>query len=196
MKKIFVLCLCLIGLFSLSLTANAEFKREPVAFIVMDNTGEVTDSIFDDWKRQVKQAYRYPDYEFVDSLEPAHIAGEILAQEGQSTSKLGVATLRKIAEETQTKVVALVVVHRMEEIQLQMMGFGGFFGHWDDGPSDLVRVFAYADMYIYKADGDKMVKKIVRSVETDESPVVTPAVTVLKWDLRNLANKMENREQI
>ena len=67
---------------------------------------------------------------------------------------------------------------------------------WDDDNSDWVRVYTSADIYLYKYAEDKMLKKHIRDVDTKETPNVTHPETLIKWELRKVANTMENRPQI
>lgn len=167
--------------------------HQPVAFVVLDRTGQVNSTIFNDWKQQVKQAYRVPYYEINDTRDTNLLAQEVLASEGKSTSKLDVGALRKIAEKSNCDVVTLMVVKEMSEYIIHSMGGGG--DDWD-GPESYVRVDTAADLYVYKKDGDKLLKSIVYDSNTTDLSLETPPETVIRYAMRKLVNKMENRPQI
>lgn len=192
MKKIFLLLLCLTCVLGVTFTAQAAYNPEPCAFVLMGDTSSVTGSVYQDWRRQVRQGYRFPYYEMVDTPEPSQIAVKILAAENRNPRKIEQATLRRIATEAKLKALVLVFVEHMEEERLMTMG-GLLFR---DGPEDYTRVWAIADMYVYRADTDKMMKKLLYSVETTDTALRTPPEEVIKWELRNLVNRMEGREQI
>ena len=166
-------------------------QRRQVAFVVIDNSGNVNESIFKDWRQQVRQGYKWPYYEIVDDLTPAAVAEEEIRAEGKSTSKLDLAVFKNIAEKAQVDVVALMIIRDMDVEMIHPLGF-----FRDDGPDRLCRVYANADMYVYKKDGDKMLKKILRHVKTTEEAIAEPPERVIKYAMRKLVNTMENRPQI
>lgn len=192
MKKILFFCLCMICLLGGASTVAAAYDMKPVAFIVLDRTGEVKDDIFKDWKQQVRQGYHVPYYYIIDSSESELLASDIIKRAGESTAQLDKHTLQQIANAAKVKVVALLVVNKMEEISLNSMGWGNPF-HDNE---DLTRVYAFADIYVYKLEENKMLKKVLRSVVTDDAALVTPANIVIKYELRSLVNTMENRPQL
>lgn len=168
--------------------------HKPVAFAVLDRTGQVNSSIFADWKQQVKQAYRIPYYSINDTRNINLLAQEVLASEGKNTNKLDVGTLRKIAEKSNCDVVALMCINEMSEYIIHTLGGGGIDG-WD-GPEEYVKVITAADLYVYKKDGDKFLKSIVYENDTTDLSLETPPERVIKYAMRRLVNKMENRPQI
>jgi len=192
MKKLLILCLFVLCFLGVVTTPALAYDMKPVAFIVIDRTGEVNNEIFRDWEQQVRQGYHVPYYSIVDSTIPAQAANRIIKGTGESTDKLEKATLKKIAEEANVKVVTLMVIKQMKEISLRNYGF---MSPWND-ENDSTRVFAFADLYVYKLDEDKMGKKILRSVVTEDPALITPARTVIKYEMRKLVNTMENRAQI
>ena len=175
-----------------AITAEAAYDMKPVAFIVLDRTGEVNSALFKDWKQQVRQGYHVPYYYIVNGKEAEHLALDIIMSKGKSTAQLDKSILRQIAEKAKVKVVTLLVVNKMEEVSLNSMGWGNPF--YD--AEDLTRVYAFADIYVYKLEENKMLKKVLRSVVTDNAALITPASTVIKYELRSLVNTMENRPQI
>ena len=192
MKKLMFLCLLVMVSFGVLNTPAFAYDMKPVAFIVMDRTGEVNDEISRDWEQQVRQGYHVPYYSIVDNIVPTKVANEIIMGDGKNTAKLDQAILKKIAEEANVKIVALMVIKDMREIPLRNLGI---ISPWQD-EDDLTRVFTAADLYVYKLDENKMVMKILRSVVTENTVLIKPAKTVIKYEMRKLVNMMENRPQI
>ena len=193
MKKRFLLNLCLafVCFFAISFKAEAAFDYKPVAFVLLDYSESATEEDFLSWREQVRQAYHVPYYEIIKSYEPTETALRVIRESGSSTSKLEKATLQKIAKEVPAKVVVILCVNRMEE---RLLHSWGFYRH-DEG--DLFQqVIVSADMYVYKEENDKMLKKKLRYFETEDIPISTPASDVIKYELRRIVNTMEGREQI
>lgn len=192
MKKLLFFCLLIMSSFGVVTTPAFAYEMKPVAFVVMDRTGEVTNEISLDWEQQVRQGYHVPYYSIVDNTMPTKVANEIIMGNGKNTAKLDSAILKKIAEEANVKVVTLMVIKEMKEMPLRNFGI---INPWQDD-DDLTRVFTAADLYVYKLDENKMVMKILRSVVTENTALITPAKTVIKYEMRKLVNTMENRPQI
>ena len=192
MRKVLFLYICLICLFGSAMNAEASYETKPVAFIVMDRTGEVDAVVFKDWEQQVRQGYHVPYYSIVDSKEPTRIAQELIVAKGEKTSRLDKEVMRQIAMEANVKVVTLMVIHKMTEVPLRGISWGN---PWSDN-DNLTRMYAFADMYVYKLDENKILKKVLRSVVTDDAALITPAKTVIKYEMRSLVNTMENRPQL
>lgn len=178
-------------IFGMGVNAEAAFDFKPVAFVLIDRSGNATQNDFLSWREQVRQAYYVPYYEIIKDKKPTAVALKIIAESGLSTSKLSKQTLQRIAGEIPAEVVVVLAVNRMEERLLYSGGFSG-----DDEGDTLQQVVASADMYIYKQENDKMLKKKLRYFETEEIPVSMPASDVIKYELRKLVNTMEGREQI
>lgn len=193
MKKIILGILCVLCLLGAGFTKAEAAERIPVAFVCMDSTGNMTQQYYLDFKRQVRQGYYPPRYEFFDGADIQTEADKVLAASGQPVDKLSIEVLRAVADATKAQVVALMFISSMEEVQLTPSG--GMMGPmWEI--EDLTRVYAYADMYVYKTNGDKFMCKHLHYTDTNSTPVITPAHTVIQWELRKLVNKMEGREQI
>ena len=192
MRKVLFIYICLICLFGSTMTAEASYDTKPVAFIVIDRTGEVDNILFKDWEQQVRQGYHVPYYSIVDSKEPTRIAQELIAAKGEKTAQLDKKLLQQIATEAKVNVVTLMIIHKMTEVPLRGISWGN---PWSDNDS-LTRMYAFADMYVYKLDENKMLKKVLRSVVTDDAALITPAKTVIKYEMRSLVNTMENRPQL
>ena len=174
------LCFLLGGLFLLvpaeaAGTAGREpLARKNIAFVVYDHTGEATASMKEVWKRQVRQAY--PRSQFGGDGYP--IAKEVM---------------EKIADRTGADVVGILVVRAMDEFYIQPL----FYGGWDDdGPDTLLRVISGADMYLYRKDTGKYMKKKLRKVETTDVALAVHPEKEIQYALSNLAMTMEGKELI
>lgn len=189
MKKIFAYVTLLLVLFfgiGTSQIAHADFAERPVGFVIVDKSGAVDGAVYKEWRAAVKWAYHFPDYQIVDSGEPQEIVGSVLRKNVKVTKEL----LANLAQESKVDVLVVAKIFDMSEYVVN----GGFGLFEDDGP--YVRVVLYADLYVYKKDGNKFLKKRLRENELkDLGNYDKPAETV-KWDLANLVNKMEGRPQI
>ena len=190
-KILFSLFLVLLTVIGMSGRSEAAFEFKPVAFVVIDYSQNAGQEDFLSWREQVRQAYHVPYYEIIKSPEPTDKTLKIIQESGLSTSKLDKQTLQKIAANIPAKVVVILSVNRMEE---RLVHSWGYF--WHEQGDLLQQVIVSADMYIYKEENDKMLKKKLRYYETEDIPVSTPASDVIKYELRKLVNNMEGREQI
>ena len=190
-KFFFSLFLVLLTVIGMSGRSEAAFEFKPVAFVVIDYSQNAGQEDFLSWREQVRQAYHVPYYEIIKSPEPTDKTLKIIQESGLSTSKLDKQTLQKIAANIPAKVVVILSVNRMEERLIHSWGY-----FWHDQGDLLQQVIVSADMYIYKEENDKMLKKKLRYYETEDIPVSTPASDVIKYELRKLVNNMEGREQI
>lgn len=190
-KFLFSLFLVLLTVIGMSGRSEAAFEFKPVAYVVIDYSQNAGQEDFLSWREQVRQAYHVPYYEIIKSPEPTDIALKIIHDSGLPTSKLDKPTLQKIAASIPAKVVVILCVNRMEERLVRSWGY-----FWHDQGDLLQQVIVSADMYIYKEENDKMLKKKLRYFETEDIPISTPASDVIKYELRKLVNNMEGREQI
>ena len=190
-KILFSLFLVLLTVIGMSGRSEAAFEFKPVAYVVIDYSQNAGQEDFLSWREQVRQAYHVPYYEIIKSPEPTDKTLKIIQESGLSTSKLDKQTLQKIAANIPAKVVVILSVNRMEE---RLVHSWGYF--WHDQGDLLQQVIVSADMYIYKEENDKMLKKKLHYYETEDIPVSTPASDVIKYELRKLVNNMEGREQI
>ena len=190
-KCLLGLLLAFVSVFSICTKSEAAFEFKPVAFVVIDYSQNAAQEDLLSWREQVRQAYHVPYYEIIKSSEPTDAAMKVIRESGLSTSKLDKQTLQKIAANIPAKVVVILGVNRMEERLVHSWGF-----YWHDEGDILQQVIVSADIYIYKEENDKMLKKKLRYFETEDIPISTPASDVIKYELRKLVNTMEGREQI
>ncbi|MBQ8417489.1 MAG: hypothetical protein IJX10_02445 [Phascolarctobacterium sp.] len=190
MKKIFAcLTFLLLVCFGIGVpqAAHADFPERPVGFVVIDKSGAVDGAVYKEWRTVVKWAYHFPDYKIVDSGEPQKIVGNVLKKNVKVTKEL----LSALAEESQVDVLVVTKVYSMSG-DIVSGGFGSPFD--DDGPYVLVDLDA--DLYVYKKDGDKFLKKRLRERELKDLGNYERPQETVKWKLANLVNKMEGRPQI
>lgn len=199
-KMLLTLCFVLTGLFLMVPAEAAEqnpaadpLARKTIAFVVYDHTGEATPSMKEVWKRQVRQAYPRAKFAFLPDAQAAEGANEVLTQFGGDGYSIEKEVMDKIADKTGATVVSLLVVRDMEEYYIQPM----FLGGWDDdGPDMLLRVISGADMYIYRKDTGKYMKKKLRKIETTDVALAVHPEREIQYALSNLAMTMEGKDLI
>lgn len=199
-KMLLTLCFVLTGLFLMVPAEAAEqnpaadpLARKTIAFVVYDHTGEATPSMKEVWKRQVRQAYPRVKFAFLPDAQAAEGANEVLTQFGGDGYPIEKEVMDKIADKTGATVVSLLVVRDMEEYYIQPM----FLGGWDDdGPDMLLRVISGADMYIYRKDTGKYMKKKLRKIETTDVALAVHPEKEIQYALSNLAMTMEGKDLI
>lgn len=189
MKKIkWLLQVCFLAVFAflftavLPQTARADFAERPVGFVVIDQDGGVDGAVYKEWRQMVKLGYRFPDYQIIDGGE----AQKLVSQAVRDGVKLDAASLAALAEKSKMDVLVVARIYEMDESLVS--GWGFRFDH-----DTYVRVIADADLFVYKKDGNKLLKKRVReSGLRDMGNYDKPAETI-KWQLSKLVNTMENK---
>lgn len=189
MKKFkWLLQVCFLAVFAflftavLPQTARADFAERPVGFVVIDQDGGVDGGVYKEWRQMVKLAYRFPYYQIIDGGEPQ----TLVSQAVRDGVKLDAASLAALAEKSKMDVLVVARIYEMDESLVS--GWGFRFDH-----DTYVRVVADADLFVYKKDGNKLLKKRVReSGLRDMGNYDKPAETI-KWQLSKLVNTMENK---
>lgn len=189
MKNInWLLQVCFLAVFAflftavLPQTARADFAERPVGFVVIDQDGGVDGAVYKEWRQMVRLAYRFPDYRIIDGGE----AQKLVSQAVRDGVKLDAASLAALAEKSKMDVLVVARIYEMDESLVS--GWGFRFDH-----DTYVRVVADADLFVYKKDGNKLLKKRVReSVLREMGNYEKPAETI-KWQLSKLVNTMENK---
>ena len=54
----------------------AAFADQPVAFVVFDNSGNVTQQVYKMWREPVRWAYHFPDFKLVDTDRTKKVTAE------------------------------------------------------------------------------------------------------------------------
>lgn len=190
MKKInWLLLTVLLVVVAIVPNTVAAFADQPAAFVVFDNSGNVTQQVYKMWREPVRWAYHFPDFKLVDTDMPKKVAAENIFT-GQGKSVVDQSVMRKIAEEIPAEAVVLVIVHDMYEQIVQ-----GMIWRHEDG-STYVRTVLNADIYVYRKTGDKFSKKRIRENELQELGNQTAPEETMKWAISKQVNLMEDRPVI
>ena len=162
-------------------TARADFAERPVGFVVIDQDGGV-DGVYKEGRQMVKLAYRFPDYQIIDGGEPQMLVSRAV----RDGVKLDAASLAALAEKSKMDVLVVARIYEMDESLVS--GWGFRFDH-----DTYVRVAASADLFVYKKDGNKLLKKRVRESGLREMGNYEKPAETIKWQLSKLVNTMENK---
>lgn len=189
MKKIkWLLQICFLVVFAFLFTAlvpqtaRADFAERPVGFVVIDQDGGVDGAVYKEWRQMVRLAYRFPDYRIIDGGE----AQKLVSQAVRDGVKLDAASLAALAEKSKMDVLVVARIYEMDESLVS--GWGFRFDH-----DTYVRVVADADLFVYKKDGNKLLKKRVRESGLREMGNYEKPAETIKWQLSKLVNTMENK---
>ena len=189
MKKFkWLLQVCFLAVFAflftavLPQTARADFAERPVGFVVIDQDGGVDGAVYKEWRQMVKLGYRFPDYQIIDGGE----AQKLVSRAVRDGVKLDAASLAALAEKSKMDVLVVARIYEMDESLVS--GWGFRFDH-----DTYVRVVADADLFVYKKDGNKLLKKRVRESGLREMGNYEKPAETIKWQLSKLVNTMENK---
>lgn len=189
MKKFkWLLQVCFLAVFAflftavLPQTARADFAERPVGFVVIDQDCGVDGAVYKEWRQMVKLGYRFPDYQIIDSGE----AQKLVSQAVRDGVKLDAASLAALAEKSKMDVLVVARIYEMDETLVS-----GWSMRFDD--DTYVRVAASADLFVYKKDGNKFLKKRVRESGLREMGNYEKPAETIKWQLSKLVNTMENK---
>lgn len=189
MKKFkWLLQVCFLAVFAflftavLPQTARADFVERPVGFVVIDQDGGVDGAVYKEWRQMVKLAYRFPYYQIIDGGEPQMLVSRAV----RDGVKLDAASLAALAEKSKTDVLVVARIYEMDETLVS--GWGMRFDN-----DTYVRVAASADLFVYKKDGNKFLKKRVRESGLREMGNYDKPAETIKWQLSKLVNTMENK---
>ena len=189
MKKFkWLLQVCFLAVFAflftavLPQTARADFAERPVGFVVIDQDGGVDGAVYKEWRQMVKLAYRFPYYQIIDGGE----AQKLVSQAVRDGVKLDAASLAAMAEKSKMDVLVVARIYEMDETLVS-----GWSMRFDN--DTYVRVAASADLFVYKKDGNKLLKKRVRESGLREMGNYEKPAETIKWQLSKLVNTMENK---
>ena len=184
-----VLTLCL----GLGMTQNAEaaIHRQEVGFVVVDPHDLASRQDLAEWRSVVKWAYHFPYYRFADGMTERSMKLALYGPE-LPVSK---ADLARQAEKHDLGAIVLVKVRRLSDRLVHRCGYGRWRDDGDDnGP--YVELDVAVDLYVYKTEGDKLLKKRVRERGLKELGNYEEPAETVKWALCDLVNKMEHRPLI
>ena len=189
MKKFkWLLQVCFLAVFAflftavLPQTARADFAERPMGFVVIDQDGGVDGAVYKEWRQMVKLGYRFPDYQIIDGGE----AQKLVSQAVRDGVKLDAASLAALAEKSKMDVLVVARIYEMDETLVS-----GWSMRFDN--DTYVRVAASADLFVYKKDGNKLLKKRVRESGLREMGNYEKPAETIKWQLSKLVNTMENK---
>lgn len=163
-------------------TARADFAERPVGFVVIDQDGGVDGAVYKEWRQMVKLGYHVPDYQIIDGGE----AQKLVSQAVRDGVKLDAASLAALAEKSKMDVLVVARIYEMDESLVSGWGFRFDYDTY-------VRVVADADLFVYKKDGNKLLKKRVRESGLREMGNYEKPAETIKWQLSKLVNTMENK---
>lgn len=187
MKKLMRLWGCLLMLLAVMVTtmpkeARAEISQRPVGFVVIDQDGDVNGAVYKTWRQVVKWAYHFPYYQLLDGGE----AQTLVSEAARTGVKLDKDSLAALAEKSKVDVLVVARVYELDEYIVPSMGFR-------EDNDTYVKTSACADLFVYKKDGDKFLKKKLRERELKEMGNVDHPEETIKWELSKLVNTMEGR---
>ena len=187
MKKLVHFLGCLLMMLAVTITAlpseaRAEFPERPVGFVVIDQEGDVNGQVYKTWRQVVKWAYHFPYYQIIDGGTPQEFVSDAV----RSGVKLDKASLQALAEKSKVDVLVVARIYELDEYIVTSIIFR-------EDNDTYVRTSACADLFVYKKDGDKCLKKKLRERELKEIGNVEHPEETIKWELSKLVNTMEGR---
>ena len=187
MKKLVHFLGCLLMMLAVTITAlpseaRAEFPERPVGFVVIDQDGDVNGQVYKTWRQVVKWAYHFPYYQIIDGGTPQELVSDAV----RSGVKLDKASLQALAEKSKVDVLVIARVYELDEYIVPSMGFR-------EDNDTYVRTSACADLFVYKKNGNKFLKKKLRERELKEIGNVEHPEETIKWELSKIVNTMEGR---
>ena len=187
MKKLMHFLGCLLMMLAVTITAlpseaRAEFPERPVGFVVIDQDGDVNGQVYKTWRQVVKWAYHFPYYQIIDGGTPQEFVSDAV----RSGVKLDKASLQALAEKSKVDVLVVARIYELDEYIVTSIIFR-------EDNDTYVRTSACADLFVYKKDGDKFLKKKLRERELKEIGTVEHPEETIKWELSKLVNTMEGR---
>lgn len=182
MKKIFYSIMLVLCTFLMPLGVHADFPEKPVGFVVIDQDGSVDGAMYKSWRQVVKWAYHFPSYQITDDGAPQQVVSDAV----RSGAKLDKAAMQALAEKSKVDVLVVARIYALDETMVSSWGF-----RFDN--ETYMRIEASADLYVYKKDGDKFLKKRVRERGLHELGNYEKPEETIKWQLSKLVNTMEGR---
>ena len=178
---------CLLMMVAVAVTAlpgeaRAEFSERPVGFVVIDQDGDVNGAVYKSWRQVVKWAYHFPYYQIVDGGEPQTMVSEAV----RTGAKLDKDSLAALAEKSKMDVLVVARVYELDEYIVTGFTF-------KDDDDTYVKTSACVDLFVYKKDGNKFLKKKLRERHLRDIGNVEHPEETIKWELSKIVNTMEGR---
>ena len=98
----------------------AAFADQPVAFVVFDNSGNVTQQVYKMWREPVRWAYHFPDFKLVDTDRTKKVTAENIFT-GHGKSVVDQSVTRKIAEEIPAEALVFVASQHCRLLRLTQL---------------------------------------------------------------------------
>ena len=187
MKKLMHFLGCLLMVMAMAVTAlpreaRAEFPERPVGFVVIDQDGDVNGAVYNTWRQVVKWAYHFPYYQIIDGGAPQELVSDAV----RTGAKLDKDSLAALAEKSKVDVLVVARVYELDEYIVPSLSLR-------EDNDTYVKTFACADLFVYKKDGNKFLKKKLRERELREIGNVEHPEETIKWELSKIVNTMEGR---
>ena len=187
MKKLMHFLGCLLMVLAMAVIvlpqeARAEFPERPVGFVVIDQDGDINGSVYKTWRQVVKWAYHFPYYQIIDGGAPQELVSDVV----RTGAKLDQASLKALAEKSKVDVLVVARIYELDEYIVNS-------GIFRDNADTYVKTSACADLFVYKKDGDKLLKKKLRERNVQEIGNVEHPEETIKWELSKIVNTMEGR---
>ena len=187
MKKLMHFLGCLLMVMAMAVTAlpreaRAEFPERPVGFVVLDQDGDVNGAVYNTWRQVVKWAYHFPYYQIIDGGAPQELVSDAV----RTGAKLDKDSLAALAEKSKVDVLVVARVYELDEYIVPSLSLR-------EDNDTYVKTSACADLFVYKKDGNKFLKKKLRERELREIGNVEHPEETIKWELSKIVNTMEGR---
>ena len=187
MKKLMHFLGCLLMVMAMAVTAlpreaRAEFPERPVGFVVIDQDGDVNGAVYNTWRQVVKWAYHFPYYQIIDGGAPQELVSDAV----RTGAKLDKDSLAALAEKSKVDVLVVARVYVLDEYIVPSLSLR-------EDNDTYVKTSACADLFVYKKDGNKFLKKKLRERELREIGNVEHPEETIKWELSKIVNTMEGR---
>ena len=156
MKKLMHFLGCLLMVMAMAVTAlpreaRAEFPERPVGFVVIDQDGDVNGAVYNTWRQVVKWAYHFPYYQIIDGGAPQELVSDAV----RTGAKLDKDSLAALAEKSKVDVLVVARVYELDEYIVPSLSLR-------EDNDTYVKTSACADLFVYKKDGNKFLKKKLR----------------------------------
>lgn len=150
--------------------------------VIDQDDGGVDGAMYKSWRQVVKWAYHFPYYQLIEGGEPLQVVSDAVDR----NLEFNKATLQALTEKSKVDVLVVARIYALDETMVNGWGF-----RFDN--DTYMRVIAFADLYVYKKDGDKFRKRRVRENGVHELGNYEKPEETIKWQLSKLVNTMENR---
>lgn len=185
MKKILFLILTMLLMLGMGATAYADFPERPVGLVVLDHSGSVDASFYrQNIYAPVKWAYHFPNYKIQTN---DYLDSQVATAFSRPKTKVTPELMQELAKANNLDVLVVADINEVSETIVPSIDFR----RWGSGP--LTRVICWADLYCYRLDKNKLLKKRLRDNFLADGPSYEPPRETVKWQLSKLVNTMEDR---